>query len=68
MQLSLLLYTTLSFTAARASYFPLVGGSQIILGDDLKVPGQNPFYHCSTPKDEILDLTYVDLDPNPPEA
>ena len=68
MQLSLLLLTTFYFTVVRASYFPLVGGSQTVLGDDLKVPGQNPFYHCSTPKGEILDLTYVDLSPNPPEA
>ena len=68
MQFSLLFLTTLSLTVVKASYFPLVGGSQTILGDDLKVPGENPFYHCSTPKDEILDLAYVDLSPNPPEA
>lgn len=68
MQLVVLLFVTLSLTVVNASFFPLAGGSQTILGEDLKVPGENPFYHCSTPKDEILDLSYVNLDPNPPEA
>lgn len=45
------------------------GGSQAPLVDDkVKVPGDNPLYFCSDPKDDILDITKVDLDPNPPKA
>ena len=34
--------------------------------DALKVPGENPLQHCQDPKDDILELESVDLDPNPP--
>lgn len=34
--------------------------------DELKVPGKNPLQHCQEPKDDILQLESVDLDPNPP--
>ena len=68
MHFCLLLSAALYLTVVDASFFPLARGSQTVLGGDLKVPGENPFYHCSTPKDEILDLAYVNLDPNPPEA
>lgn len=68
MQLLILLSIILSLSVVNASFFPYAGGSQAIFADDLKVPGDNPFYHCSTPKNEMLDLSYVDLSPNPPEA
>lgn len=35
--------------------------------DDLAVPGENPLQHCADPKDDILKITSVDLDPNPPK-
>lgn len=34
----------------------------------LSVPGDNPLQHCQDPKDDILTLESVDLDPNPPRA
>lgn len=40
----------------------------MILTDDLKVPGNNPLYFCSDPKDNVLTIEKVDLTPNPPEA
>lgn len=36
--------------------------------DELSVPGKNPLSHCENPKDDILALKSVDLDPNPPTA
>lgn len=36
--------------------------------DSFEVPGENPLRHCEDPKDDILDLQSVDLDPNPPKA
>ncbi|KAK5138102.1 Phosphatidylglycerol/phosphatidylinositol transfer protein [Meristemomyces frigidus] len=53
--------------AARATLF----GSAPALApwdDALNVPGANPLQHCKDPKDDILTLTSVDLDPNPPKA
>jgi hypothetical protein len=34
----------------------------------LEVPGHNPLVFCSGPEDYILEIAYVDLIPNPPEA
>lgn len=42
------------------------GGNQVAIKEDYKVPGDNPLYFCEDPKDYILDITKVDLDPNPP--
>jgi hypothetical protein len=40
---------------------------QIPLVDDAhSVPGDNPLNFCADPKNYILDITKVDLDPNPP--
>lgn len=36
--------------------------------EDLRVPGKNPLTYCDDPKDYILDIDHVDLDPNPPQA
>ena len=52
-------------THARSSIF----GSSIDVApyeDSLKVPGENPLQHCQDPKNDILELESVDLDPNPP--
>lgn len=32
------------------------------------VPGKNPLVFCSGPESYILEIAYVDLVPNPPEA
>lgn len=51
--------------SARSSLF----GSSIEVApwnESLNVPGENPLQHCQDPKDDILDLESVDLDPNPP--
>jgi hypothetical protein len=34
----------------------------------IEVPGNNPLVFCSAPESYILDIEYVDLDPNPPET
>lgn len=34
----------------------------------LEVPGHNPLVFCGGPEDYILEIAYVDLVPNPPEA
>jgi hypothetical protein len=34
----------------------------------LEVPGKNPLVFCSGPENYILEIAYVDLVPNPPEA
>ena len=51
--------------SARSSIF---GSSPDIApyDDTLNVPGDNPLQHCQDPKDDILILESVDLDPNPP--
>ena len=67
MKLLTLLTSTLLATAvsARSSLF---GSSPDVAPFDeaLKVPGDNPLQHCQDPKDDILTLESVDLDPNPP--
>jgi hypothetical protein len=64
--LSLLATALLAASAsARSSIF----GNSIEVApfeDSIKVPGENPLQHCQDPKDDILELESVDLDPNPP--
>lgn len=43
-------------------------GDQRTLDDALDVPGDNPLHYCEDPKNDILKIEKVDLDPNPPEA
>jgi len=38
------------------------------LGDPTKVPGKNPVEYCSLEPDTIVNIQYIDLDPNPPLA
>jgi hypothetical protein len=40
---------------------------QVVINEDFKVPGSNPLYFCADPKDNILEIKKVDLDPNPPK-
>ncbi|KAF2188656.1 hypothetical protein K469DRAFT_684662 [Zopfia rhizophila CBS 207.26] len=63
-------FTSLLFSAllaisvsARSNWIP----SQITINEEFKVPGDNPLYFCSDPKDDILMIEKVDLSPNPPE-
>jgi hypothetical protein len=64
--LSLLAAAILATSAsARSSIFG--GGIEVAAhSEELNVPGENPLQHCQDPKDDILDLERVDLDPNPP--
>lgn len=64
MKLQSVLATAILATSAsaRSSLF----GSSIEVApfdDALNVPGDNPLQHCQDPKDDILDLESVDLDP-----
>lgn len=52
-------------TATASSFF---GDSATTFDDSLSVPGKNPLNHCENPKDDILELKSVDLNPNPPKA
>ncbi|KAL9612272.1 MAG: hypothetical protein Q9167_003140 [Letrouitia subvulpina] len=53
---------------SSVSSFPFFGGDQKpLVNDDLSVPGQNPLNFCKDPKNYILNIEYVDLDPNPPQ-
>lgn len=48
--------------SAQPSWMP----GQVTIQDDFKVPGDNPLNFCADPKDDILEIENVDLDPNPP--
>lgn len=41
-------------------------GNQAVINAEFKVPGDNPLYFCADPKDYILKIDNVDLNPNPP--
>lgn len=63
------LLTIASALLATASASSLFGGpSEVVFDDSLSVPGNNPLAHCEDPKNDILDLKSVDLNPNPPKA
>ncbi|KAL5403296.1 Phosphatidylglycerol/phosphatidylinositol transfer protein [Paraphaeosphaeria minitans] len=55
-----------SAASVSASATWMTGGNQAVINEAFKVPGDNPLYFCEDPKDYILDITNVDLDPNPP--
>jgi len=65
MQLTVLIA---AFAAVSVSASPswLPGNNQVVVNEDFKVPGDNPLYFCSDPKDYIAQITKVDLSPNPP--
>ncbi|KAH8729129.1 ML domain-containing protein [Phaeosphaeriaceae sp. PMI808] len=44
-----------------------MGGDQVVIKEEYKVPGDNPLYFCGDPADDILKIEKVDLDPNPPK-
>lgn len=67
MKTATLLSTALFALTASASW--LGSNDQVSIADtDLSVPGENPLVYCADPKDYILSIEKVDLDPNPPAA
>ncbi|KAB8648495.1 hypothetical protein FH972_026151 [Carpinus fangiana] len=68
--LSLLPTVLLASTAASRATHSLsaFGREQVHLNDGFPIPGDNPLKYCEDPKDYILEVTKVDLSPNPPKA
>lgn len=64
MQLTTLVLATLSVVGATATPW---GGSQAVIQEQYKVPGDNPLYFCGDPADDLLKIEKVDLSPNPPK-
>ncbi|OQO05575.1 hypothetical protein B0A48_09345 [Cryoendolithus antarcticus] len=50
---------------AKSVYRP---NDVLIQDESLAVPGDNPLVHCANPKDDLLDIKTVNLNPNPPTA
>lgn len=59
----LLAATTVATVSAKPSWTP----GQITVKEEFKVPGNNPLNFCADPKDNLLEIENVDLDPNPPQ-
>ena len=64
MKLTALLLAAISAVSVSATPSWMPG--QVTIQEDYKVPGDNPLYFCEDPKDNILEIEKVDLDPNPP--
>jgi len=63
------LATTLTpLVLAASTSASLFGGTQRVLEDKPRVPGDNPLVFCQDTSDYILTIDYVDLSPNPPKA
>lgn len=67
MKVSAVLLAASSAASVSAAATWTMGGNQVVINEDWKVPGDNPLYFCADPKDYILDIENVDLDPNPPQ-
>jgi hypothetical protein len=66
MQLTTLLLAAIGAASVSASPSWVPSGGQVVINEDWKVPGDNPLYFCSDPKDDIAQIKKVDLSPNPP--
>ncbi|KAL1592289.1 Phosphatidylglycerol/phosphatidylinositol transfer protein [Paraconiothyrium brasiliense] len=66
MKVSTVLLAATSAVSVSAGPSWIQGGNQVVINEDFKVPGDNPLYFCADPKDYLLDIENVDLDPNPP--
>jgi|TARA_R110002003_G_scaffold2123_6_gene24104 hypothetical protein len=66
MQLTTLFLAALSAVSVSATP-SWMGGDQVTIKEEWKVPGDNPLYFCGDPKDDIAQIENVDLDPNPPK-
>jgi hypothetical protein len=64
------LQVALAALYSAASALSIYGGDQTaIANDDLKIPGDSPLELCEGDhSDDLLKITSVDLEPNPPEA
>lgn len=67
---SILAALTFSSSISAAALWGGSSNDQLVLADDepLKVPGANPLVFCENPEKNLLTISKVDLDPNPPEA
>ena len=69
MRLTPFLLTLCLSCVAVSKTLSLFGSDQQVLDDELTVPGDNPLFYCQpTEENSILQIDYVDLTPNPPEA
>ncbi|KAG9192133.1 phosphatidylglycerol/phosphatidylinositol transfer protein precursor [Alternaria panax] len=66
MQLTTLLLAALSAVSVSASP-SWMGGGQVAIQEEYKVPGDNPLYFCGDPANDLLKIEKVDLSPNPPK-
>jgi len=66
MQLTTLFVAALSAVSVTASP-SWMGGDQLTIKEEYKVPGDNPLYFCGDPADDIAKIDKVDLSPNPPK-
>jgi hypothetical protein len=65
LEYALLLAAPMQICAASLPFFqqtPLT-----TLEEEFPVDGDNPLGYCTDPKDDILEITSVNLSPNPPE-
>ena len=56
-------------SASALNFFRQGSGDRSILGSSSEgppVPGDNPLKHCGPTDEDIIEITKVDLDPNPP--
>jgi len=63
-------FVTLAATALLASSVSagILSKSSVNVADDVfEVPGENPLKHCKDPATDLLEITSVDLNPNPPK-
>lgn len=61
----------LAFGLAPASALSLFRGDdqRVVIQDNLDVPGDSPLKYCEENREgDIITITKVDLDPNPPQA
>jgi len=63
---AVLLAATSAASVSAGSSSWMSGGSQVVINENFKIPGDNPLYFCDDPKDYLLEIENVDLDPNPP--
>jgi hypothetical protein len=66
MQITTLVLAALSAVSVSATP-SWMGGDQVTIKEEYKVPGDNPLYFCGDPADDILKIEKADIDPNPPK-
>ena len=70
MHLSFATLSVLLTTLVASESLPFFGGQSqtpLRVSDGaLEVPGESPLVYCQEPKEDILTIEHVNLDPNPP--